>query len=357
MNSLFSMAMFLILPLIQAASSDVSGEVHSKVASTTPTQVAIDLGALKANQIVILPFVAKKTGLISSAICRIPGMFMLERPAGIRAGEKSQVILFIQAAKVGPVTGSIELSVGKEVETLALKGLIEAAAATPSIPALPARIPRSYDASLYLDVAKFKDQASHLFCDIRHFQEVQAVSLPGALTFRLEDLRSTPQFRDRQLILIGGGTLDHELEADCRRLRHAGYASTYILRGGLAAWSQGGGHITGSSEAAASCSPLDAILARDYQQTVFVNACTRPVPPQLIRETISPEAAAKLPPGSDFIVLTDAGKMSRLPALPGPTFLLSGGLQALEAKSQEISRMNSSEMVQLSSHRKGCGCQ
>ena len=113
--------------------------------------------------------------------------------------------------------------------------------------------------------------------------------------------------------------------------------------------------MSGNPQAASSCTPLDAILARDFQQTVFVNACSRPVPPQLIRHTCSLEDAAKMPPGSDFIVLTDQGGMSKLPILPGPTFLLAGGIEALAAKSQELNRSKSSTTVQLSSHRQGCG--
>ena len=349
--------LLLALPLAAAETAVTApgALTPAKPAVAQPVVAALDLGKLKAGQIITLPFTATRTGLISQAVCRVPGLALLERPLGLRTGEKSQVILFVQAGQSGPLKGSIEFSIGKDNEALAVMAQVEGGTA-PSIPALPPRVQRSYDASIYVDAKSVREQPASILCDLRHFHEVQSVSLPGALTFRLEDLRNSPQFRERPLVLIGGGPLDRDLEADCQRLRQAGCTQVRILRGGLAAWSQAGGSLNGSKESALSCSPLDAILARDFAQTVFVNACTRPVPTQLIRDTLSLEAAAKLPPGSDFIILTDDGKISKIPQLPGPSFVLAGGLKALEAKAQEIARLQESGKMLLTSARKGCGC-
>lgn len=72
--------------------------------------------------------------------------------------------------------------------------------------------------------------------DLRSASEHQAFHIESSLNIDLAVLRSKPYWRDKSLILIGGGRLDQEIYASCARLKQVGYKRVGVLRGGMLAW-------------------------------------------------------------------------------------------------------------------------
>ena len=97
------------------------------------------------------------------------------------------------------------------------------------------------------------EAGSHLFVDVRPVDPGLSEHVPGAFSIRLEsfseDLGAVLDFIYPQdpLILYGEGDLQR-LAAVAERFRERGYENIQLLRGGLPAWREAGGEITGGED-------------------------------------------------------------------------------------------------------------
>lgn len=72
--------------------------------------------------------------------------------------------------------------------------------------------------------------------DLRPAVEYQVFHIENSLSIDLAVLQSKPYWRDKTLVLIGGGKLDQEIYTSCARLKQVGYKQVYVLNGGMLAW-------------------------------------------------------------------------------------------------------------------------
>lgn len=75
-----------------------------------------------------------------------------------------------------------------------------------------------------------------MLIDLRSAAEHQAFHIENSMSINLAGLQSKPYWRDKALILIGGGKLEEELYTSCARLKQAGYKQVHVLKGGMLAW-------------------------------------------------------------------------------------------------------------------------
>jgi rhodanese-related sulfurtransferase len=137
--------------------------------------------------------------------------------------------------------------------------------------AWPPRLPLVADATVYelelsaplVDVEqarRYFDEGMHLFIDTREHGPGSPEAVPGAFTVRSDafddDLLAlldiiTPEDR---LVLYGDGNLAVANNV-AARLGQRGYANVELLRGGLAAWREGGGPVSPRLPAPATEAP------------------------------------------------------------------------------------------------------
>lgn len=137
--------------------------------------------------------------------------------------------------------------------------------------AWPPRLPLVADATVYelelsaplVDVdqaRRYFDEGMHLFIDTREYGSGAQDAVPGAFSLRPDafddDLLAlldiiTPEDR---LVLYGDGNLAVANNV-AARLGQRGYANVELLKGGLAAWREGGGPVSPRQPAPATEAP------------------------------------------------------------------------------------------------------
>ncbi|MDD2742180.1 MAG: rhodanese-like domain-containing protein [Rhodocyclaceae bacterium] len=108
-----------------------------------------------------------------------------------------------------------------------------------SLEASAGRFPVSPDLGCAISASEIRAQISDpnwLLIDMRSATEHEAFHIQNSLSLDLAALQSKPYWRDKSLVLIGGGKLDQELYASCVRLRKLGYKQVRVLSGGMVLW-------------------------------------------------------------------------------------------------------------------------
>ena len=122
------------------------------------------------------------------------------------------------------------------------------------------------DVSCYVtarELVRWRGGSDLVIVDVRPAAEFRRVRIPGSINLPLRSLLSRPYLKARRLLLVDRGYLGSELEAGCRELRSAGFASVGIIEGGLDAWAQSMGDLEGDRAARGG---LNRIPARDLAQ-------------------------------------------------------------------------------------------
>jgi rhodanese-related sulfurtransferase len=122
------------------------------------------------------------------------------------------------------------------------------------------------DASCYIsarELARWRRGPDLVIVDARPAAEFRRVRIPGSINLPVRSLLSRAYLRPRHVLLVDRGYLGGELEASCRELRAAGFASVAIVEGGLHAWAQTIGDLEGDR---AARNQLDRIAPRDFSR-------------------------------------------------------------------------------------------
>lgn len=93
--------------------------------------------------------------------------------------------------------------------------------------------------------------------------------IPGALVLTPEALRSKPYWRDKAVLLVGGGKDQRELYVLCNELKRAGYRRIRVLRGGAPALALGTAAPESLTQATAQILRLSA--AEFWREAQFQN--------------------------------------------------------------------------------------
>lgn len=110
-------------------------------------------------------------------------------------------------------------------------------------------------------------QHKAMLIDIRLAEDFGRISIPGSVSMPGYALRTKVYLRDKSIILVEDGHSYGGQERLCDALRQSGYRDVRILEGGLRAWQDSAGKLTGDDEDVQALSmmrPLDFARERQY---------------------------------------------------------------------------------------------
>jgi rhodanese-related sulfurtransferase len=109
--------------------------------------------------------------------------------------------------------------------------------------------------------------------DVRSPDSFDQLRIPGSMNIPLYAVKTKSFLKDRHAVLIDEGYFYGRLEAECRKLKDAGFHVS-ILFGGLNAWIETGGELDGHSFGANrinTVSPCVFHLEKDYENNVIID--------------------------------------------------------------------------------------
>jgi len=164
-----------------------------------------------------------------------------------------------------------------------LVGLSTAVSATDtfSSSAIPdeliARKLKKHDPALALSVKavlyKLKRNQPLTLVDVRRRQDFERLSIPGSINIPLHAVKTKAYLKSTPVVLVNEGFRYGDLTDECRRLAERGF-QVFILDGGLPAWQQHGGSLTGDLFALGdikTVSPREFFRAKDYASTLVID--------------------------------------------------------------------------------------
>jgi rhodanese-related sulfurtransferase len=143
----------------------------------------------------------------------------------------------------------------------AAAGPIERSSEGECAPRSDASASAARDLSCYVttrELTRWREAGDLVIVDPRPAAEFRRVRIPGSINLPLRSLAHRDYLKTRRILLVDRGHASGELEAGCRELRGAGFASVGIIEGGLNAWSQSMGDLEGDRLARAGLSRIPA---------------------------------------------------------------------------------------------------
>ncbi len=97
-----------------------------------------------------------------------------------------------------------------------------------------------------------------LLVDVREPGKFERAYIAGSVNHSLHTLKTLGFLRNQKIVLLNEGHLDAALAEKAATLRRAGFSSVRVLRGGLPAWRQAGGKLSGVSRDSAMVATLSS---------------------------------------------------------------------------------------------------
>ena len=159
-------------------------------------------------------------------------------------------------------------------------------------PELLAVKPKERDISLTISVEsvlqKVKAKPEIILIDVRSAEKFGRYRIPGSINLPLFAVKTRTFLKDKKVVLFNEGYSYGELEQECQRLRDSGFASVYIMDGGLSYWKEKGGTLEGDvpdQKEMNRISPAEFFNERGYNNWLIIN----------VSETKSSEADYLMP--------------------------------------------------------------
>ena len=126
-----------------------------------------------------------------------------------------------------------------------------------------------------VDAVRYKIKRNEPFAlvDIRTKQAFERLHIPGSINLPLYGVKTKTYLKTAPVVLVNEGFYTTELHNECRRLAASGFKVS-ILDGGLLAWRQKGGGLSGDLLGLSqmkAVSPRAVMQAKDYQNTEVID--------------------------------------------------------------------------------------
>ena len=317
---------------------------------------------------------------------------VLGYPLEVAAGGVAETAVNVFAEKPGDFAFAavMELEGGAQRFLVTQVAVVPAAGADATPAVAPSRVsrawrpgsPRPIDAEVLQRVARNRDRALYRaldgglleavregrcrVVDLRGASEHAAQAIPGALNIPPAAVPVKAFLLRGPVLLVDEGWGGPAAERACAGLRQAGNAESAILLGGMAAWVQHGGALTGtapSPKGLQSLTPLDFLGVRGFDDwRVAYTATNSEAVARLLHEA-APLAAIR-PESGQRVLLLDGDVPPPLPA-GAVGFCLRGGLPALENAFRDMTAMRHRQTLSTTRRvtgrqwevlRSGCGC-
>jgi len=289
MRSLIKANLLAAFLLLSSAFFSASGAQTNQ--TLVPAEV-YSFGATSAHDMVYHNFVVSNSGVASLVLTKVrPScecLHILSWPRVIPPNANGEIAVRLAPDKTGAVDYKVFVESEDQavpVRVYVIRGTITPPPAgsrpNPDLIAVNASLltrvitPRDESCYITADIlrSRLAFDADIRLIDVRPAPVFNELHMPAAWNLALYAVKAQNQLRSFSLVLVDAYGGDPTLEQACRELRRNGFASVWILRGGLNGWRQAGGALEGNPAAMdklAVLSPADFDRVRNFSDWVVV---------------------------------------------------------------------------------------
>ena len=307
-------------------------------------------------------------GAVGSVVVNVfaekPGDFAFAVALEFEGGAQRYFVTQVTVAPAAPAAAAPDVAPGRVSKALRL------GAARPIDPEVLQRVARTRDRSLYraldADLVKSIQAGAWRVVDLRGEAAYAAHAIPGALNIPAAAVPTKNFLHRGPVLLVDEGWGGAATERACRGLRAAGNEESAVLLGGMAAWVQHGGALSGAAPSPAALqrlTPREFLGVRGYDDWVVAQASTNAAAVARLLHEAVPLADVRPKPWQRVLLLE--GDVAPPPAAGAVCFSLQGGIAALEREFRDMTAMRHSQTLSTARKvtgrrwevlRSGCGC-